>query len=56
MNQYKSNAQKKKFLELYSGGKITKEVYQEWEANSKGKPLPSKLAPKKSNKMKHKQY
>lgn len=46
MNRYRSQAQKAKFKELLEEKKITQKQFNEWERNSKNKPLPYRLKPK----------
>lgn len=46
---YKSKAQQAKFHAMLSEGKISKKVVDEFDKASKGKKLPERITPKKSN-------
>ncbi len=43
---FKSEAQRKRFLELVKAGKMAPEVYAKWQRETRGK-LPERLHPKK---------
>ena len=43
---FKSKAQRRKFAELLVKGKITPEVYEEWNRETGGKHLPERVKPK----------
>lgn len=43
---FKSEAQRKKFQELYKQGKVTRSVVDEWEKKTAGKKLPERVKPK----------
>ena len=50
----KSKAQRRKFAELLLQGKISPEVYEEWNRGAGGKELPERLHPKVEPKRKRK--
>lgn len=43
---FKSKAQRRKFAELLMTGKISDEVYEEWNRSTGGKELPERVKPK----------
>ena len=44
---FKSQAQRRKFTELFVKGKISPETYEEWNRETGSKKLPEKVKPKK---------
>lgn len=44
---FKSKAQRRKFAELLVAGKITPEVYEEWNRSTGRKELPERVKPKR---------
>jgi hypothetical protein len=46
----KSQAQRRKFAELLTKGKIKPEVYERWNRNAGGKKLPERVRRKKRKK------
>jgi hypothetical protein len=51
---FKSKAQRRKFAQLLVEGKITPEVYEEWNRSTGGAKLPERIHPKPSSKTKRK--
>ena len=51
---FKSKAQRRKFAQLLVEGKITPEVYEEWNRSTGGAKLPERIHPKPSSKPKRK--
>ncbi len=51
---FKSKAQRRKFAELLVEGKITDEVYEEWNRSTGKKELPERVKPKAPKKAKRK--
>jgi hypothetical protein len=49
---FKSKAQRRRFAELLVNGKISDEVYEEWNRSTGKKMLPERLHPKKNGKAK----
>lgn len=47
---FKSEAQRRKFQQLYQEGKISKSVLDAFESDSKGTTLPDKVKPKEKPK------
>jgi hypothetical protein len=45
---FKSKAQRRKFAELLVKGKITPEVYEEWNRETGGKVLPERVHPREA--------
>jgi hypothetical protein len=43
---FKSQAQRRKFAQLLVEGKISNEVYEEWNRETGGKKLPERVKPK----------
>ncbi len=51
MSPFKSEAQRKKFLEMAKKGEISPETYAKWNAETpKGKRLPERIRPKRVRK------
>lgn len=51
---FKSKAQRRKFAELLVNGKISEEVYEEWNRETGGATLPERIHPKPAAKRKAK--
>ena len=51
---FKSKAQRRKFAELLVAGKISPEVYEEWNRSTGKKELPERVTPKAKAKAKGK--
>lgn len=51
---FKSKAQRRKFAQLLVEGKISPEVYEEWNRETGSKKLPERIHPKKRTKPKRK--
>jgi hypothetical protein len=49
---FKSKAQRRKFAQLLVEGKISDEVYEEWNRETGGKVLPERLHPKPTGRKK----
>ena len=51
---FKSQAQRRKFAELLVQGKISPDIFEEWNRETGGAKLPERVKPKSSTKAKKK--